>query len=197
MSEIKTHVVKIPFSGFYNSIHSENIDQAVNEDIEKLSEADQNTITEDFGYTLTLLNLYAKLYLKHLSKVLGIELTFDSLVRPKEYNFETDCLFAHVAEKDLLKINQNTDLTLLTAYVKEHFSSNDGFISHYSGELTEWDANILTWDHNQLSCLIELELQNNDFDETYSMDDANSNGEIASIVYDTYSLDSLAILENN
>jgi hypothetical protein len=103
-----------------------------------------------------------------VSKVLDIELIFESLYRPKEYNFETDTLFAHVCEKDLLKLNQNVDQALLSSYVKAHFTSRDGFISHYSGDLTQWDANIVNWDHNQLFCLVELELQNNDFKQTVS-----------------------------
>lgn len=197
MSEIKTKIVKIPFSGFYNSIHSENIDQVVNTDIENLTEEQQGDISSNFNYTSKLLNLYSKLYLKHISKVLDIELIFESLISPKEYNFETDAIFAYISEKDLLKINTDTDLKLLTEYIRENFASHDGFISYYSNDISKWDANILEWDHNQLYCLIDMELRKNDFDENYSMEDAESNGEISSIVYDVYSLDALEILESN
>jgi hypothetical protein len=197
MIETKTYIVKIPFYGFYNSIHSENIDQAVNSDIENLTEDQQNDISTDFNYTNKLLNLYSKLYLKHISKILDIELIFESLQKPKEYNFETDSIFAYISEEDLLKINSNINLKLLTEYIKVNFVNHDGFISHYSNDISNWNTNILEWDHNQLYCLIDLELRNIEFDQNYSMDDAISNGEISNIVYDVYSLETLNILENN
>lgn len=188
--------IKVPFAGFYNSIHSHTIDEVIEFDTRTLSKKNQEYVMGEFSYNSELLFNYAKLYLCHIESVLGINLTLASVVSPKQYNFETDIIIAYISDEDIVKMSLKMDIKILTSYIKDNFSNHDGFVSRYSSNILEWDGNVLKWDANQLFCLIDLELKNNDFDEICSMDDVNTGGNISEIVYNSYSPEVLKIVES-
>ncbi len=161
--------INLPFSGFYNSYHDAVFDDmlerdlayygdelgASDEELEKLSElywdADFNKVHSSY------LSEYLPAFTSELSDLTGVtvELTFDKLVSPKEYNFTTDTLAAFISKDSVKALYEAVDKDNLASWVKERHSSRDGFISFYSNSLEEWlEKPAVDWDHNQLETLI-------------------------------------------
>lgn len=80
---------------------------------------------------------------------------FESMDSPREYNFATDRVYVTcplaVAESLLAGIDSDK----LETVIKERFTSYDGFISHYSNRLSDWQAKpLIDWDHNEYGTLL-------------------------------------------
>jgi len=180
----------IPFSGFYNSIHDSNIDSA----IEQMFSDDSGT--ENAGLSARVHDkcnfFYVRLeYAKHYASAFADEFELPSLAykttdSPREYNFTTDRIVCTLAIDDVLKIYDETDTATMNAAANAWFTSRDGFISFYSPDWqNEW-GDILTWDHNQLACLLSAYVEtvsNDEFDqwkENDLMESAQCNGDFDS-----------------
>ena len=182
----------IPFSGFYESLHDSAIDNAIKQEF---SDDNGNENAElsyraldsaDFG---TIRNEYAKEYTKGFSHEFGIKsLGFESLKSPREYNFTTDRIFCYIDYSELCGIVKTFDLAEFSAYVRERFTSRDGFISYYSADLADW-GRIESWDHNQCGTALEFyAMQENggEFDqwaEYAIMEDSLCNGFLSELVW--------------
>ena len=149
----------IPFSGFYESHHSEAIDYSF-----------EIGITDDKGdlfsqelYYLAFRSvdwgkvhrIYAEDYCKWFSEHYGIKVSFVDLSSPREYNFSTDRIFAEIDLKEAERLFSEIDQTKLDELIKERFTSRSGFHSFYPNTLSKWGADISKWDHNQIGTLIE------------------------------------------
>lgn len=127
--------------------------------------------------------------------------TFEEMVSPREYNFGTDRTFMLISEETVMKMWDAVDKEALDKMIHDHFTSYDGFISHYDNSLAKWltkDQNrwsnddtptVLTpldWDHNQIGTLMACLWVDNtdeyDRDEHNIMEDGNSF--IDGIIYD-------------
>jgi len=113
----------INFGGFYNSQHSENIDQ-----VEENYELDW----EQIDYKKTHIN-YSKKYVKMLNNLMGLSLKFKELDSPKFYNFTTDKIGVYVSNKDYKKLIKAYLDQDLKDYINQNSKSYDGFTSFYSG----------------------------------------------------------------
>lgn len=191
MTTPTTRLVVIPFSGFYDSLHSSSIDDAVTS---MFSDRDTGGIpneglemalfrTCDYGKVYTS---YAAAYAESLADALHIpSLKFESLNSPREYNFTTDRIFCTVSQVDLRTVCKAINMETFKVHAKEQFTSRDGFISSYSPEVALWGPSS-TWDHNQLGCLIQVyaddlltphgEPEFNHWGEYGLMDDYRCNG---------------------
>ena len=137
-SNTKT-LVKIPFSGFYNSVHDSIIDSALEYQSECYADSDKaNNIILD----LLNINHYNKIR-EELSKVfveginelfwyeydIKLNLEFDSLKSPKFYNYSTDEIYCYI---DNDKINELValldDENDFIEVLKDKYKSRDGFI---------------------------------------------------------------------
>ena len=132
-------LVKIPFSGFYNSIHDSIIDSALEYESECYADVDKaNNIILD----LLNINHYNKIR-EELSKVfveginelfwyeydIKLDLEFDSLKSPKFYNYSTDEIYCCVDNDKISALvalldNENDFIEVL----KDKYQSRDGFI---------------------------------------------------------------------
>jgi hypothetical protein len=76
---------------------------------------------------------------KHI-KDLGIQATFQKIVSPKFYNFQNDSINVEYQFESLDKLNtfliDNRDE--FSDYLKDRYTSCDGFISHHSNDVDEW-----------------------------------------------------------
>lgn len=160
----KTHdanmrLTTVPFSGFYETWHSEEIqhtaEQAISDDCgdpigdlaEHLFDAIEYRDVED---------KYAAGYVENFAYEFELTaLEFDEVSRPREYNFTTDRVFAWISRSDLYHILLNLPLSLLAKHAKARFTSYDGFISSYSPDVTDWPEDVGDWDHNQIGTLLE------------------------------------------
>ena len=182
----------IPFSGFYESLHSLAIDDTINQEfsddygIVNYALAYRALDSADFG---TIRNEYAKEYAKGFAHEFGIKsLGFESLKSPLEYNFTTDRVFCQIGCAELCGIVKTFDLAEFSAFVRERFTSRDGFISHYSADLADW-GRIESWDHNQCGTALEFyatQENGGEFDqwaEYEIMEDSLCNGFLSELVW--------------
>ena len=147
----------IPFSGFYNSIHDGNLDDALSQ---SFSDESGNPYDGLVSRAFDLINwqavqqAYAKGYAENFGQAFNIKgLIFDELNSPREYNFTTDRVFVKFPLSEVFRIKRETPRAMLEDQAREMFTSRSGFISHYSPDVKSWGP-VSTWDHNQLLALI-------------------------------------------
>lgn len=165
----------IPFAGFYESYHSQRIDDAMEqltldyygEPIPDLS----SEVAEKLYFTCDykkLHKLYVKDYVDEIASQTGLAIEFESLNSPREYNFTTDRIFVHIELAEIERLYKELSAETLTTYVREHFTSRDGFSSFYDGDFSNWDDSDLSkWDHNELGAIIECWLEENNYGDEY------------------------------
>ena len=170
----------IPFSGFYETIHDNAIDRA----IESLFENDRGDCNSDLinhFYSSDCINFdavrteYAKDYTQAFAIATKLQLTFDELNSPKKYNFATDRIFVNITEESVRKLFAAVDKNALRQRIRANFTSRSGFISYYSSDLNEWPEDVTKWDHNQIGTLISVAV---DFVEEKYMEDLSGSGEV-------------------
>lgn len=157
-------VTMVPFSGFYETIHSDRLERFFID--EELPQEEQDKLWEEIDWKTEQID-YCKEYLRVLSKILGFTLEFESMVSPREYNFTTDRLFAYIKREDFEKLKAGIDDIKMEEYVKDHFTSYDGFSSFYSNCWDDWLDQKEEFDHNQIGSLLECHLETefgNDWD---------------------------------
>jgi hypothetical protein len=168
-------ITTVPFAGFYESYHSQRIDDAMEqltwdydgEPIPEVSSEVADKLYFTCDYT-KLHRLYAKDYVEEIAQQTGLKITYESMQSPKEYNFTTDRVFAYIELEEVQRIYKELDMEQLAAYIKKRFTSRDGFSSFYSPHLSEWDDSDLSkWDHNELGALVECWLEENNYDDGY------------------------------
>jgi len=168
------------FPGFYESILDAFIDREIEYEMEGFGkpgdeyyrapqtweEADRKA-----NYPCARLAI-AKAWLAAFGKETGLTLEWETMTSPKEYNFETDRLFADIDANTLAKLATAKDTPEFAEVLKEKFTSRDGFISFYSNDVegSEWQQPVTEWDHNQLQALLEAWLAVNGFDEESLLD---------------------------
>lgn len=157
-----TLITRIPFQGYYETAYAELVDQNLTYDTDisviptKLAQEAWDLVYYTKDYIAAFTDL-SKLYIESFQKTfndatdLNISLTWESLISPKEYNFETDRVFAKISQSDIEKLYAFCDKAMLKAQIKANYTSRDGFISFYSSNLDTWlDIPLAKWDHNQL-----------------------------------------------
>ena len=98
-TETRTKLTTIPFSGFYESIHSQELDRALGDMVtdssgcRPISERLGNDIWDGIHWG-DAMRAYAVAYSKRFAGLLreeyGIEVTWESISSPREYNFTTE-----------------------------------------------------------------------------------------------------------
>lgn len=156
--EPATFSALVPFSGFYDSWHSENVDQAEErmfsgDDGQPVSQALYEMFWSNIDYRPVFLG-YAKAYVKRLGEEIGIALYFEEMQSPREYNFETDRLFAKVGRADLAKMLRAVRGKRLNEKIAERCTSRSGFVSFYPNHISRWPR-IAEWDHNHVGIVLE------------------------------------------
>ena len=205
----KQLLIALPFDGFYASYSTDIIEQEHESEIDnlELNDADTDALNEMYQFNdfKKIYLEYAKLYVEAFEKWLNNETNlkhevafeFESLTSPREYNFETDKIYARIKLSDVLFMFENTKKETLTAVCKELFTSRDGFISHYDAEWITW-GHVSTWDHNQVKALLYAFM--NDHTDHYLaitefttlppiydiMEDARCNGDLLNMLNENY-----------
>ena len=149
-------LVQIPFSGFYESVHNDELNFAV-ESIAESKEVDVMEYDDSVNWSKTFENVakdYAKVWLD-LSNISG---SFHELKSPKFYNFETDKIICNIDKECLESLKSKIDLDEFDEWVKENYSTRSGFISFVNTDTNSWDQ----WDGLEYTLLLEYIDQNND-----------------------------------
>jgi hypothetical protein len=170
-------ITAIPFSGFYESVWSREIDEAAEREAEWLQKDKYPTLTvaeiiEAFywraNYPAACLAV-AKEYVDSFEAwvnneyELHISLTLESMTSPREYNFTTGRIFCEISTPDVLELYQHVDDRPIREKAREMFTSYDGFFSSYSRDTDDWGP-IESWDHNQLLAIFEAAVEGTDYE---------------------------------
>lgn len=182
----------IPFSGFYESIHNSNLDDAVEQMFSNDSGDSNHKLSDSVHFDCNwsqVFKEYAKAYCENFADRFNLSsLKFEDLDSPKYYNFATDRIFAEIDVSEVVRIVSEIDLEDFLAYAREKFTSRDGFASFYSNDAKTWGP-VKDWDHNQVVTLIEFYVStiDDDFDsykENDLMEDDRGNGSYESWISD-------------
>ena len=177
--------VEIPwFPGFYESELSDLVDR----ELEYMFDYEGDGFSkmpEDFwkevDYDTTFRNI-AKIWLEGYQcwlkgeHELDTPLAWSTMTSPKEYNFTTDRIFAHVKLNDMAAAFRKVGTKSVRLAAEERFTSYDGFMSFYDSDIRTW-GKLSTWDHNQLGTIFYA--LGNPGELMY---DANCNGGISNAV---------------
>lgn len=182
----RMRVTALPFPGFYYS----NLDQLIDCEIESHAEyAATSTDGEEAAFPEAIRLdqfelagllfhhgefrrahlMLAQSYLDAWNEAAAVELgqpagaRFESIQSPREYNFETDRLFAYVPEnflRDLWRKHAADGFETLARVIRKRFTSRDGFISYYSNRVTDWiEKGLDGFDRNELETVIIAALE--------------------------------------
>lgn len=179
MSNETKVLVQIPFHGFYESIHDAAISDAVLDHVaysmfeENIMEIEQEqaNIVNDWIYDNIhketydkIKNEYAKKFVEEFGHEYDLDtIEFSDMSSPREYNFETDRIFAKVDLAEMNTLANHVDMKGFVEWVKERLEPRDGFIPYYSNDISDWGL-FKDWDHNQFGLLIEYFTKDDDFD---------------------------------
>ena len=134
------------FDGFYDSIWDGLIDDYLEMEAEEKEVKSYSVDYEGYAKGIVIAIDQA------LSELgLDIDLEFQSLVRPREVNFQTDSIN--------VKVNLDFDKFIsmvadkrkeIAPILKERYSSRDGFYSYHSNNFEEWFDDLLNNFENEL-----------------------------------------------
>lgn len=159
----------IPFTGFYESLHSEALDseleQRHSDDQGNIDQSSCDRAFDKVNWKSTFKN-YAERYVSQFASELNLKtLEFVELYSPREYNFETDRIFCTIELSKVERIYKQTNAIELRDKVRNLFTTRSGFISYYSNDLDKWPSELSQWDCNQVGTLIAVYAESEDFGE--------------------------------
>jgi len=160
--------IQIPFSGFYESIHGGeggNIDRALEDGFNYNHETDEEQEVPDIwgaDYDYKAIELeYCKNFVEAFGDKFELTLTFDEMTSPREYNFSTDKIYCKIPRNEIDKIRKEVEgHEGWAAFVKENFTSCDGFISFLSNDYTHEDWTKETLIEAQYGVILKYWLEN-------------------------------------
>ena len=169
-------LVKIPFSGFYSSIHDSIIDSALEYESECYADSDK---ANDIILDVLNINHYdkireelSKLFVEGVNKLfwyehdIKLDLEFDSLKSPIFYNYSTDEIYCYVDNDKINELvalldNENDFIEVL----KDKYQSRDGFIV-FDSTLQAIDNKDYSFFFSDLLCQL-IDFDNIDNNEHY------------------------------
>lgn len=188
------HLCVLPFSGFYYTLHDSELDEVLNQIF-----SDRDTgchVNEDLvmrawsSMDWRQVHIdYAKEYVDDFRRAFKLELWFDELKSPREYNFTTDRIFVWISTESLKRVFAEVDTPALRVKIRENHTSRGGFYSYYTNTLESWPADVTEWDHNQIATLLQAladQETNGEFDQYQEydlMEDTRGNGHLDEILW--------------
>lgn len=153
--------VEIPFWGFYESIHDNNIDRA----IESYYEDDQGNMSEENADAISMADVdwdsirkeYCKRFVEELANRSELDFEYSDMTSPKYYNFETDRLFAWLPKEQADRVRKEVEAYPEWAEtIKERFTDRSGFISNYDPDINHEDWTREELDQCQWLVILQL-----------------------------------------
>jgi hypothetical protein len=177
----------VPFTGFYYSIHNDIIDGEEERLFHDVNGDPYSNLLEIFFDHINYRNAYkeyAKLYVDVAKQITGLDsLQFEEMTSPREYNFQTDRIFASLSRSDLVKMLKAVRGEKLNKKIEEMYSSRSGFISFYPNHVSAWPR-VEEWDHNHVGAVFSayLELEHPGLEDK-AAEEIYSDGSVSDILY--------------
>lgn len=142
-------LVKVPFEGFYNSYLSNEIECALDIEIECLNEESNAFEFQYFkdGFFEAIAQEYVNYYFWQLSLVTNFEIypTNVSLQKSEDYCFYNDTVTCEIEDEEFLELFKVCDKNILKREIHERLKPHSGFVPFYPNDLNQWDKNPLNW----------------------------------------------------
>ena len=136
MEKITIKNVALNFGGFYDSIHSGLIDTGI-ENILETEDLEYDQICDYIDFKAIHLE-YAKRLVSDFNDNFDLNLKFEQLIQPREYNYKTDEILVEISMQDYNYLWLNTDQTSIQLKVQDATTARDGYIPLYnSSELLD------------------------------------------------------------
>jgi len=153
----ETRTAPIPFAGFYNSWHDENLSESFNSfcvnDSGEIDQAQWDRLERNMQWGAAFL-AYAQLYCERLADETGATWQFARLDSPREYNFRSDEIDVIVSLAELQRMRDAVEPAALQALAADRLTARSGFIPFYSSQVDDWGT-LEDWDSPLLGLLIE------------------------------------------
>lgn len=142
----------IPFLGLVNTIHEDNLNRWYEYDIEEMTQEEASEYHDKINWKATSQE-YARCYCNAFESILNTDYSlpnasvqFVELVQPREYNFETDRIFAILDETTIQTALQNASNNLFKnhnglsfeSFLDEEMKPRSGFIPFFSNSIDDW-----------------------------------------------------------
>ena len=135
------------FNGFYNTLFENILDNATEFAIDNYNEQNSTLLNyDDFDFNFVSIqneickDAVAKIENKLNEMGIFCSINFENLVSPREYNFINDSINIEINFKKFSQVieilEQNYDS--FSKYIKDNYTSRDGFISSYSNYSSDW-----------------------------------------------------------
>jgi len=154
--------IVVPFSGFYESVHSDQMDQALESTLDAEPREPALVFDDLVIDTQGFYKEYAEAYIASVVTFLAqecdisLDLEFFEVNSPKEYNFETDQIVAYISEEGIKAMLEHIDWHDLEADIQEQLKNRDGFCTMRSNNMYDWlFRGIKDWDSIELGFLME------------------------------------------
>lgn len=152
--------VKVPFQGFYNTIHDAAFDMAL-EQINLDDDGEEHEVIGLHNVDWAAVRLaYAQKYLEAAGTQMGMSFTFTRIIEQKDYANGNDMIIAGVERSALENLHQTitSDMEMATAWaqhVRAELTERDGFIPYYSNDASDW-GDLTSWDDAQIDCMLDF-----------------------------------------
>ena len=131
MTIVRKMEIFINFGGFYESIHSNIIDEQIEVQLEWCEDLQEDGF-DSVNWRETFID-YSKEYVYRLNEELDLNLSFVGLNSPKYYNYTTDKIIVKVNKEDKKTLSKYIyDIDFLD-WADPRLTSRDGFTSFYDG----------------------------------------------------------------
>lgn len=152
--------LRLPFSGFYETVHEHQFDLAA-----EAAGVDPDAV----DWPVVRLG-YAQAYMREVSRLIGVGMTFSRVSSPDFYNFGTDEILVRVAPDRVRALHAGVlaDPDQAAAFrdrVRAELSPRAGFAPYFSANLEDWGP-VGAWEPAQLSLLLDHAFARVGADET-------------------------------
>ena len=130
MEKITIKNVVLNFGGFYGSIHSDLIDT----ELENILETEDLEYDQICGYIdFKAIHLeYSKRLVLDFNDNFDLNLKFEQLIQPREYNFTTDIIIVDMAFQDYNYLFLDTNQDKLNHKITKATTNRDGYSAFYN-----------------------------------------------------------------
>jgi hypothetical protein len=169
---MKTKTYLPLFSGFYNS----HWDEPCFDGEEEIFDLPKGMYFEEFIDWTKYHEHIAKEMCNEVQYLLSdfvSDIEFEKISSPKYYNFENDSIHCEIdfnEEKVMEYLNENQDA--FSTYIKNNYTSRDGFISSYENNASEW---LHEWqnDSHKVGSVLQFICENEGFEEPWDLNDCH------------------------
>lgn len=130
MENIIIKDVKLNFGGFYGSIHSDLIDSEI-ENILESENLRYDEICDYIDFKAIYLE-YSKRVVLDVNNNFDLNLKFEQLIQPREYNFHTDEILVEMTMQDYNSLFLETDQSSLQLKIQDATTASSGYIPFYN-----------------------------------------------------------------